>query len=157
MFLSECFLKNANRQCPMHPLPLCILNRAQNWIPTQMVWQPGVTERKWAILQCVRELNEQDTLLEEARRPLIFCCFLVTLKCLPLSRCPGKVFWELSKWWDGWQSCVECHSAHWDPGLQATSIYSFGALMNQNIIPVTIFSVRLLNMQIIMRHPTHSF
>lgn len=38
----------------------CILNGAQNWLPTQMVWQPGVTERKWAILQCVWELNEMN-------------------------------------------------------------------------------------------------
>lgn len=74
-----------------------------------------------------------------ARRPLIFCCFLVTLKCLSLNRYPSKVF------------CCTQQRAGWDDShawvLLSTSvsgvrgnIYSFWATRNQNIILVNIFS-----------------
>lgn len=128
-----------------HPLHTsCILNRAQSWIPTQMVCQPGVTERKCAILQCVRDLNEMNMaccsrrVISIARRPLIFYGFLVTLKCLPLNRYPGKVFYCIQQraGWDDSHVWVSLGTS--GSGVRG-NIYSFWATRNQNIILVNIY------------------
>lgn len=131
----------------------CILNGAQNWLPTQMVWQPGVTERKWAILQCMWELNEMnktycsrrvscDINSQEAFHLLYAFWWLWNVSHSADTR-KKSLLMHWTKDEKGWQSCVEFHLACWDQGLQAAAILS-GQLYIKIIILVNIFSNKTL-------------
>lgn len=108
-----------------------------------LVWQRG-NELFYSVCEIWMKWTghavlEECLVISIARRPLIFCCFLVTLKCLPLNRYPGKVFWctQQRTGWDDSHVWVPLSTS--GSGLTG-NIYSFWATINQNIILVNIFS-----------------